>query len=341
MKAGGKGEEGRRVALALVLFPLLLLPLPSAAQRPARPFRALRGGQARRANAVPPILLHAIQASDTIRFTGRRTVTVLKDGQPDRHEEIVMRDGPQLRIEFPREGSYAGQVIVEDGNERRHYIPRTNEVRVLPTRREEGLQRLRALARAGGVTTEGGDRIAGYATTVLVVRDAMGNPLQRLAIEPESGMVLSRQVYDATGVQIGGFTFTRVDLSPGPFDPSLFRIERKGVRTSTPRDELQRKARQGGYPAVGLAESTGFRLEGVGLRRLPVGTLLAQNYSGPGGRLSLYALRAAVDPATLRKQGGKRLRSVSWVDGGVTYVLLGPQDDSTLARLKAAVGPVR
>ncbi len=335
MRAEGRG---RRAVIGIVLA----MACVASPQRPVRPFRVLRGGQARRINPVPPILLRAIQASDTIRFTGRRTVTVLKDGQPDRHEEIVMRDGPQLRIEFPREGSYAGQVIVEDGNERRHYIPRTNEVRVLPTRREEGLQRLRGLARNGGVTTEGGDRIAGYATTVLVVRDAAGNPLQRLAIEPESGMVLSRQVYDATGVQVGGFTFTRVDLNPGPFAPSLFRIARKGARISTPWDRLRQLARKNGYVAVGLPESTGFRLEGASLdpRTAPSG-VLAQNYSGPGGRLSLYALRAAVDPATLRKQGGKRLHSLSWVDEGVTYVLLGPQDDATLARLRSTVGPLR
>ena len=327
MEGRGKREEGRGRLTQLLLLPFFLFPLPSHAQRP------LRG------NPVPPLLRRAIQASKTARYTGRRTVTVLKEGQAARHEEIVVRDGPRVRIEFPREGGYAGQVIVEDGGQRRHFIPRTNEIRVLPPRQEEGLQRLRALARSGNVATEPGDRIAGYATRVLVVRDAVGNPLQRIAVEPDSGIVLGRQVYDATGVQVGGFVFTKIDLNPGSFDPALFRIERKGVRTSTPWQTLARLAARSGYRPNGLPESTGFRLDGASLRRLPSGDALVQNYSGPGGRLTLVQLRAAVDPASLRRQGGRRLRSLSWNERGVTWVLLGPQDDATLARLRDEVGP--
>ena len=248
-----------------------------------------------------------------------------------------MRDGPRVRIEFPRDGDYAGQVIVEDAARRRHFVPRTNELRVLPPRREEGLQRLRGLARSGRVSTEAGDRIAGFSTVELVVRDANGNVLQRLGIEPRSGMVLSRRVYDATGVQVGGFVFTQVDLNPGAFDPSVFQIDRKGVRTTTPEDALRRLAKRGGYRALRLPDSTGFRLDNARLAKLAGGQVLVQNYLGPGGRLSLYFLRASVDPALLRKQGGRKLNASSWNDGGVTFVLLGPQNDATLARLKAAL----
>lgn len=335
---GDKGQAARGFAL-LILVACLLSPVPSAAQhrpglnRPVRPIRA--------AAVLPPALRRALQASDTLRFSGRRTVTLMKDGQPNRHEEIVMRDGPQIRIEFPREGPYSGQVIVENGDDRRHYIPRTNEVRVEAAKREEGLQHLRQLARDGRVTTEPGGRVAGYDTTTVVVRDAAGNPLQRLAIEPESGMVLTRQVYDATGVQVGGFEFTSVNLSPASFDSSLFRIERKGVQTTTFWDKLQTLATRNGYRAVGLPESTGFQLDGVNFnRKLIASGVLVQNYTGPGGgRLSLFQLREAVDPTSLRNKGGRRLlHSLSWTDGGITFVLLGPQDDATLARLKGAIG---
>ena len=248
-----------------------------------------------------------------------------------------MRDGPRVRIEFPRDGVYAGQVVVEDASQRRHFLPRTNEVRVLPPRREEGLQRLRGLVRSGRVSTEPGDRIAGLATVELVVRDADANVLQRLAIEPKSGMVLSRRVYDATGVQVGGFMFTQVDLDPEPFDPALFRIERKGVKTTTPEDTLRRLAKRGGYGTALLPESTGFRLDAAKLAKLAGGQVLVQTYVGPGGRLSLYQLRAAVSPERLRRQGGRKLNALSWTEGGVTFVLLGPQPDATLARLKSSL----
>ena len=306
-----------------LLAALLLLPLTAVAQRAAP--------------AIPPVLRRAIKASATLRFTGRRTVTVLRDGQPDRHEEIVMRDGPRVRIEFPRTGTYAGQVIVETAAERRHFLPRTNEVRVLPSRREDGLQRLRALARTGRVSTVPGERVAGFATVEIVVRDPDGNVLQRLAVEPRSGMVLSRQIYDPTGAPVGGFAFTSVDLDPGAFDPAIFRIERKGVRRTTPEETLRRLAKRGGYIAVSLPESSGFRLDGVRIAKLSQGEVLVQSYVGPGGRLSLYQLRASVDPEKLRRQGGRRLNALNWTDAGVSFVLLGPQDAATLARLRGAL----
>ena len=343
MKAGGEreGEKGRLVQVLAVaaLFPLFLFPLSSSAQR--RPGRVLRPLNAS-TKALPPALKRALAVSDTLRFTGRRTVTVLKDGQPNTHEEIVVRDGPQVRIEFPPNGAYSGQVIVENATERRHFNAATNEVRVLPSRKDEGLQRLRAIVRAGRVDASPGERIAGYDTTDFLIRDAAGNPLQRLSIEPESGMVLRRTVYDATGVQAGDSVYTRVDLNPAPFDPALFRIERKGVQTSTPWDDLRRLARKGGYAAVGIPESTGFRLDTVrGAKPGGVPALL-QKYSGPGGGvLTFYQLREAVDPSRLRQSVGRRLHTLSWTDGGLTYVLIGPQNDAVLGRLRASLTTAR
>lgn len=340
-------NERRGVVTSLLLSALVslsLLPFSSSAQR-GLGGRMLGGGRsgarrpARVIEALPPALQRAIEAADGLRFSGQRTVTVLKQGRPDSHEEIVMRDGSQVRIEFPKNGAYSGQVIVENGTERRHYNPATNVVRVLPARADEGLKRLQNLARAGRVIASPGERIAGYATTELLVRDRAGNPLQRLSIEPDSGMVLRRVVYDQTGLKVGGFSYSKVDLNPAPFDPALFRIDRKGVQTTTPSDTLRRLARRKGYAAVGLPESTGFRLDTVNEVRLEGVMVLRQTYIGPaGGRLSLFQLHQTVNLESLR-QNAKRLHALSWTDGGITYVLVGAQNDAALARLRAAVGP--
>jgi hypothetical protein len=249
-----------------------------------------------------------------------------------------MRDGPLLRIEFPTRGAYAGQVIVENGKERRHFLPTTNEIRTLPTRREEALQRLRRLARTGKVETEAGGWIAGLETIEVVARDGAGNLVQRIAIDPNSGMVLRRRVYDATGTEIGGFVYTKVDLNPGPFEPSLFRIDRRGAQMTTPRDELRKIASRSGFAPLGLPESTGFRLDTVRLAKLPDGPVLLQTYIGPGGRLSLYQVKAVVSPERLRRQARNGVHTLSWSADGRNFVLLGPQDDGTLAKLKASVG---
>ncbi|RYG22428.1 hypothetical protein EON82_17115 [bacterium] len=311
-----------RAALAI----LLLIPAPWAA------------GQAKDQRGLPPVLRRALAAANTLRLTGRRTVTVLEDGQSIRHEEIIMRDGPRLRIEFPSRGAYAGQVIVEDGKQRKHYLPANDEIRILPTRREEALARIRRWARNGKVSTEKGARIAGLPTVEVVARDASGNVVQRLDVNPASGLVLRRRVYSATGSEMGGFVYTKVNLNPEPFDPSLFRIERRGAKVTTPWDELRRLAKRSGFAPLGLPESTGFRLDTARLAKLPGGSVLLQTYMGPGGRLSLYQLKSAVNPERLRRQAKRGVQTLSWSADGRHFVLLGPQDQATLAKLKAAVG---
>jgi len=248
-----------------------------------------------------------------------------------------MRDGERTRIEFPSGSAYDGQVIVEDAAERRHYLPDQNTIRVLPARRDEGLAKLRTLMRDGGVTAQPGERIAGYPTVEVTGKDTVGNVVQRFAIEPESGMVLRYQLYDATGTELGGFAYSKVDLSPGAFAPTLFQIERRGAKLITPYDQLRILAKRAGYPPVSLPPSSGYRLDTVRIVKLEDGRVLAQNYVGPGGRLSLYELQAAVSPARLRRQGGRVLNTLSWTANGTTFVLVGPQDDATLARLKGTL----
>lgn len=263
-------------------------------------------------------------------------MTMRTDGVDERHEEIVTRDGPRMRIEFPSGTAFKGQVIVEGPKERRHFLPDSNEVRILAPRRNEGLERLRALARTGSITAEPGGKIAGLATVEVTVRDAAGNLLQRLAIEPNVGMILRRRVYDPTGLEVGGFVYTTVDLSPAPFDASLFRIERKGVQTTTPWDALRRLAKRDGFLPLGLPASTGFRLDEVQVRRLPEGPVMVQTYRGEG-RVSLFQLRVSVSPERLRRQG-RAVHSVSWTRDGVTFVLIGPKDVASLERLKGTLG---
>lgn len=305
------------------------------------PAQLRRRDLANKVQGVPPVLRRAIAASAKLRFSGRRLVTVVRDGQRDQHEEIVLRDGPRTRIEFPSGGQYAGQVIVENAKERRHFLPASNEVRILPPRREEGIERLRRLARSGKVTTEPGGKVAGVSTVEVLASDAAGNPIQRLSIDPNSGLVLRRRVYDDTGVEVGGFVFTKIDLTPEPFAAALFRLDRRGAQVTTPWDLLNRLAKRNDFAAVGIPASTGFRLDAVRVAKLVEGGVLVQIYIGPGGRLSLYQLRAPVDPAVLRRQSRGTVRTLSWTSDSRTFVLVGPQDDATLARLKGAVGRER
>lgn len=315
-----------RTALPFTAFLIgtALLPSGATAQR----------GEGR----LPPVLRKVIAASATLRYSGHRTVTVLRDGKVDRHEEVVMRDGDRLRIEFPKGSPYSGQVIVEQGGQRRHWVPAENQVRLLPARREEGLQRLRALARSGRIEVGPGERLAGYATREVTVRDGAGNVIQRLSIEPRTGAVLRRRIFDAVGTEVGGFVFTQIDFSPGQWPATLFQIERKGAEMVTPWDQLRRLAKRQGFSPVGLATSTGYRLDNVRIAKLADGPVLAQTYTSAGGRVSLFQLHTQISPERLKlllKRG--TLRSRSWTTGGRSFVLMGSVSEAELDKLRAAV----
>ena len=118
-----------------------------------------------------------------------------------------------------------GLIIVEDKAERRHYFPDKNEIRISGARREDSLDRLMGLFKKRGgqpkFVESPGEAIAGNRTTLVSVSDARGNVIQKLFIEPKSGVVLKRELFDPTGTPMGSFTFTKVDLNP-KFDDRIF-----------------------------------------------------------------------------------------------------------------------
>jgi outer membrane lipoprotein-sorting protein len=210
---------------------------------------------------LPVALRKAIEVGNRLTYVGKRRVEFRKEGKLEAFTELVTRDGNRMRIEFPAGSSYSGQVIVETKGERRHYFPDRNEIQVSPARREEAFDRLTRLGKSTKYSFSVGaeEMIAGIAADHIVVSDRSGNISQRLFIDPHSGMVLKRKLYDDVGTQIGFFEFKSIDLSPR-LSHDVFQIVRKGAKVVHPVDLLKRIAGPAGFLTAYVKPTSGYAL---------------------------------------------------------------------------------
>ncbi len=310
---------------------IVLAVLASTGPAQVRRFGGMR--PIRRFQNVLPILLRAIKAQPSLRYTGTYTTEFKQGANRVRHQEIITRDGVWYRIDFPNDSQFAGQVIVENQTTRLHYYPITNEIMQQPPRHGEAWERVANLAnnKKFVLRSAPGEMIAGYRTEQLEVSDIQGNLVQRLFIEPGSGVIMKRQLFDLVGTQIGFFEFSQIDMN-AKVDASTFVIKRKNAKIVTPMLQLERIAKRRGFPFRYLPPSSGFLLEGSSFRNFAGVEGLVETYLNGKVRLWIYLLKAPIDPERLRNAGGKNLHVYSFEAGGETTVLMGNVDDPALIR---------
>ncbi len=294
-------------------------------------------------DGVPRLLLRAIRGAATVRLHGVRTVEFHFGKNADHHEEYVTRDGEFVRIEFPSNSKFSGQIIVEDGKERRHYFPDKNEIRVLPPRREEALNKLIRLSKGGfgkrfQIKLGSGEKVAGYPTATISVEDSDGNVVDKIFIEPKTGAVLKRYIFDKAGTRVGMFEFQEVDLHPARFSPELFKIERKGAKVVTPYDNLRRLALKEGFENVYLPRYTGYLLEWVKVQKEQGSPVLIQVYSCDERKLTMFQIKGNLDQAQLNKFVRSEFKVKTWRMNGETFVLMGGHDMEALNHLAKVLG---
>lgn len=307
-----------RKLFALSLLVASLIPLGAAQRNP---------------DQLPPLLRQALRKATTMKFSGTRTVEVMEGARRERYTEYVLRDGQRSRTWFPSGSQFAGQVIVETPRERRHYYPGKNEIFVGPPRREEAMARLLNLVRKNSIRfeTRDGGLVAGRKTVEIAISEGHGNPLQRLWIDRDQGVMLKRELYDGVGTRVGSFEFTEIDFDPR-FSASDFQLERRGAKIVTPKDELARLVREHKMSLVHLPEDQGYRLDWV--RRLPGNraAVLQQVYSKGTVSVSLFQAAAEVNlPMASRTPEG--FQAFTWNHQGQSFALIGNVTADELRRL--------
>ncbi|MBL8060536.1 MAG: hypothetical protein JNK63_07470 [Chthonomonas sp.] len=284
-----------------------------------------------------PLLERAVRAQAKLRFTGVRRMVMRLGPQARTNVERVWQDGSRYRVEFEPGSVDAGQVIVIANGVRSHFFPSSNEIQVRPAMMDEPLMRLGEMLRGGRGTQikeSSGGAVAGQQTNLLTFSDSNGNAIGKLWVDPDTAMVLKRELFDASGRLVGSMEFIRVDLNP-KFDESDFKITRKGARVVTIDEMLRRLAGSVGVRPLRLQESSGFILEAVNVVPLGEGKrALSQSYfSRQGKRVSVFITRSSVDARRISGRQGPALASIARTIGDLTVVLIGNVPQADLQKL--------
>lgn len=289
----------------------------------------------------PELLNKVMVASKKLRYSGVRKVHMKFGPDVVQHTEYILKDGTKTRIWFPEGGSFRGQIIVENDVERRHYFPDRNQIEVMPPRREEYFMRLGRMGSGNRFQmkylVENGEEIAGLDSKRVSMIGNENRPFMRLWIDPNTGLVLKRVVYGRDGNPQATSEFVKVDYRPN-FKRSDFELNIKGSKVVTPRDRLQEMVQRGGFQNVSFSPKDPYKLESVRIQRIENVSALVQVYVKSDGRVSLYQVKAAVDPSRLKLRGRDRVSTYSWTKGEASFILVGELPQSKLRDLAAKLG---
>lgn len=290
----------------------------------------------------PQILRLAINRHPRVKFAGVRNVQILHQGRMQTFSQRVIRDGNNLRIEYPADSPFFGQIIVERGPVRLHYIPGQQEIVQQPAREDEALNRLlHAMNARVLVRVSSGQSVAGRQTD-LVILDREPGIQFRLWIDRQQGAILRREVIERGGRRVGFYEYQSIDFN-ARIPRDAFQIDVSGVRTVTVEQQLQRLAERLQIRPYRIA-SNQWALAGVNHMQLkqdgPRGTdirVLMSTYANNWRRVSLFQYRGSVDVRRLATLLEPHLKSHVWSRDGYTFVLLGELSEQDLQRLSGTL----
>jgi len=288
------------------------------------------------------LLQRIIRASKVLRYSGTRTVELRFGPDQQKHIEYVLRDGTRSRVEFPPEGTYRGQILVEADGERRHYMPDRNQIEIQPARGDEMVSKLLKMMRKAGAAPEfgvsNGPRIAGIDTEVIELGRA-NRPMVKLWIDPNTFLILKREVYGREGKLMVVTEYTKIDYTPRRFRDADFRLRVPGAKEIRPRDRLGDLIAKGGFQNVSLPPKDPFKMESCRIQRIGDTSSLVQVYVNGDARISLFQVRTQLDPRQLRQFVRGELNVHTWSSGGSSFALLGDLPEDKLRDIAQRLTP--
>lgn len=292
-------------------------------------------------SGLPPALRRAIEAAPKLRYSGERTIEFRRGAERKSHKEYVWKNGSRLKIWFPADSDFAGQVIVEDDNSREHYYPGRNEIEVMGPRREEAFSRLLGVISSKKPAEKlfavgDPETIAGIKCTPVGLKGPEGIVFIKMWIEPRTGAILRRDLFDPAGTLVGTMEFQRVDLRP-KFRPGDFELRIPSAKRLTPEDLARRLIKDKGMLEAFLPADEGYKLEGSRMLGISEKPTLMLFYQGTKGRLTLHQVTGEVDAERLRRFAGRQFNIYIWQARGKTFALIGEQDKAELQRIAAKV----
>jgi outer membrane lipoprotein-sorting protein len=293
-------------------------------------------------------LLRHLERGGGATFAGLQTTVVTTDGKTRRTEQVVKRRGSsKLRIEYLAPPRLKGELVVDDGESFRHYIPALRVMEEGPSRLQRSLkhqtERLRSLQPGEATVSVGGEEtLLGRKVTIFSIVPAQPDKRTRVFwVDHATGLPLriEEKGRDRTSVTI----FQRIDFSPVLGDAEFQLPVPAGVTVVPARlgrpisfEHAERMARRfwGGMP-VPTALPAGYQLTSVhqlNFRRRPV---IALRYTRGKDDLSLFVSGATEEPFAAPVK--PRLNVVQRPVGGVLVTLVGSLPTTELQRIAASL----
>ena len=291
------------------------------------------GNRAQLATA-PDFLRNALNAGG-LSYTGTRTVEFLTGQRWRTHTEYVTHQGARTRIEVAVARG-KGPVAVEDGTQRWEYFPGRNEIEQLPARNDDSIRRLAGqvashIRERWTIGQEDGGEVAGIATKLAVFTDRRGVVRERLYIDPQTGMILKRIVYDLAGAEKAGFRYETIDYTAS-IPEQAFALNFPGAKVVTVHERLSRIQRRLGFFTNRLRSSR-YRLDSVKEFKAGTENGIAQFYSIGDRKFAVVQTRGPLDPGKLRQLSSPKTHVYTCQRNGETIAIVGEIDERSLEEI--------
>ncbi len=294
-----------------------------------------RGNKPESFKNLPEALSRAMRMSLSLKYSGERRVELRLGAERIRNFETIWKDGSNRRIEYDDRSSFKGQIIVEKGKKRLQFFPDRNEIHVSGGSRDEALHRLMesvkmAVREKWIIAAHDSEVIAGIKTQKISMTKANGQVAQNLWIDPRSGLILKRELFDSAGTVQGFYEFTRVNLRPS-IRSQDFEIRVPGAKVLTPNDLAMKLMNQHGFTKLFLASGEGRELDSA--RVISDGKVLILHYSTPNGILSFIQKQGKPDMRLLERARREGETVFAWDRGKTSFILVGRQTEAELRAL--------
>lgn len=245
--------------------------------------------------------------------------------------ELVTVDRDRSRVEFLGKNGQTNQILIEMAGERYQFAPKAKEVHKSTKRIEAGLLS-RPLLKKGAkrqlFTLVPGGIVAGRNTQLLSLTNLKGVVIQRNWIDPESGVILKREISSPMGVYLGGFEFNEINYAPN-LDASTFDPTFGGAKVVTLEEIAARNARKLGLRPL-LFNGTAYSLESSKVVKSPMGaSFLSYLFNGSKGKFSLIQIRGPLDESKVR-QFAQGYSVYQFTAGAETIAIVGDMPEAAL-----------
>ncbi|GIV20899.1 MAG: hypothetical protein KatS3mg023_2650 [Armatimonadota bacterium] len=266
-------------------------------------------------------------------------------------EEHILRVGIRYRVEYLQPPRRRGEVLIDDGVRRFHYLPQMKRVHILPSdqplllrRRRELLQRLRKKEMI--LEVKGIESVAGRRAVLLEAKTRQGQPLRRWWVDGEFGVILRMEELTPRGEVRMRTEYVRLTL-PAVIPPERFMPR---FPAQVRRQDILPPSRvfasvQEAQPLVPFtirqpqALPKGFRLVEVRVRIVGQRPLVSLHYTDEGSSLALFQTRLPLraDAPLLRSLTPLGARVETWRDGDVNLVLIGNAPPEVFDQVRRSV----